>query len=94
MSFTHLGYRHKTHYMTSDDIRALKALVQQERGSLDGYDIAVGGSRRRADWDEERAYIRSLAEAGATWWSEYIPPDVGGLEVVRVCVARGPLRID
>ncbi len=87
-------YKHQVHYMTPDDVRALKAVAQRQRGSLAGYDIAVGGSRRRPDWDEERAYIRSLAEAGATWWSEYISPDVGDLETVRACIQRGPLRID
>jgi len=60
-------YKHQVHYMTPDDVRALKAVVQRRRGPLAGYDIAVGDSRRRPDWDEERAYIRSLAEAGATW---------------------------
>lgn len=87
-------YKHQSHYMTPEDIRALKTLVQQQRGFFEGYDIAVGGSQRRADWDEERAYIRSLAEAGATWWVEYLPPDVGDLEIARAHIARGPLRID
>lgn len=87
-------YKHQEHYLTPDDVCALRAIVQQQRGSLAGYEIAVGGSRRRPDWDEERAYIRSLVEAGATWWSEYLPPGVGDLEAVRTCIARGPLRID
>jgi alkanesulfonate monooxygenase SsuD/methylene tetrahydromethanopterin reductase-like flavin-dependent oxidoreductase (luciferase family) len=86
-------YKHQDHYMTADDVRELKTFIQQRRGSLDGYDIVVGGSPRRPDWEEERNYIRSLAEAGATWWIEYIPPDVGGPESVRASIARGPLRI-
>jgi alkanesulfonate monooxygenase SsuD/methylene tetrahydromethanopterin reductase-like flavin-dependent oxidoreductase (luciferase family) len=87
-------YKHKGHYMTPDDVRALKALVARRRGSSEGYDIVLGGGSRRADWDEERAYIRSLAEAGATWWVEYIPPDAGDLATVRAAIERGPLRID
>jgi alkanesulfonate monooxygenase SsuD/methylene tetrahydromethanopterin reductase-like flavin-dependent oxidoreductase (luciferase family) len=87
-------YRHETHYMMPDDVRALKAIVQRRRGSSAGYDIVVGGSPRRDDWDEERAYIRSLAEAGATWWLEYIPPNVGDLDVARAYIARGPLALD
>jgi alkanesulfonate monooxygenase SsuD/methylene tetrahydromethanopterin reductase-like flavin-dependent oxidoreductase (luciferase family) len=86
-------YRHQDHYMTANDVRDLKAFIQQRRGSVDGYDIVVGGSPRRPDREEERNYIRSLAEAGATWWIEYIPPDVGGPESVRASIARGPLRI-
>lgn len=60
-------YKHEEHYMTPDDIRDLRAFVRRHRGSPEGYDICVGGSPRRSDWEEERAYIRSLAEAGATW---------------------------
>jgi len=85
-------YKHKTHYMLPDDVGALKALVVSQRGASTLFDIAVGGSQRRADWDEERAYIQSLAEAGLTWWTEYVPPD--DLDKMRACIARGPLRID
>ncbi len=87
-------YKHRTHYLTPEDIHLLRDDVQRERGAMDGYDIAVGGSPRRADWDEERDYIRSLAEAGATWWNEYIPPNSGDLGTVRDLIRRGPLRID
>lgn len=87
-------YRHRTHFLTPDDIRTLKAFVQGQRGTSNGYDIAVGGSPRRSDWEEEREYIRSLADAGATWWTEYIPPDSGNLETVRSLIKRGPLSID
>lgn len=87
-------YRHQSHYMMPDDIRSLRDTVQRQRGTLEGYDIAVGGSPRRADWEEERDTIRSLAEAGATWWTEYIPPNSGDVETVRALIKRGPLRID
>jgi alkanesulfonate monooxygenase SsuD/methylene tetrahydromethanopterin reductase-like flavin-dependent oxidoreductase (luciferase family) len=86
-------YKSQGHFMMPDDIRTLRALVQSQRGSLAGYDIAVGGSSRRPDWEEEREYIRSLAEAGVTWWIEYIPPDSGAVETVRGLIARGPLFI-
>lgn len=89
-----LLYKHQTHFMTPDDVRALQSFVALQRGHLDGYEIVLGGSGRRADWEEERSYIRSLAEAGATWWNEYVAPDSGDLSIVRGMVARGPLRID
>jgi alkanesulfonate monooxygenase SsuD/methylene tetrahydromethanopterin reductase-like flavin-dependent oxidoreductase (luciferase family) len=85
-------YKNKTHYMLPEDVRALKAFVASQRGASTPYDISVGGSPRREDWDEERAYIRSLAEAGSTWWIEYVPPD--DLDKMRACITRGPLRID
>jgi alkanesulfonate monooxygenase SsuD/methylene tetrahydromethanopterin reductase-like flavin-dependent oxidoreductase (luciferase family) len=87
-------YKHRTHYLTPDDIRTLRSFLVQQRSTLDGYDIAVGGGMRRADWEQERDYIRSLAQAGATWWSEYIPPSSGDLETVRTLIERGPLRIE
>jgi len=86
-------YKHGSHFLTPDDIRILREYVQSQRGSLQGYDIVVGGSQRRANWDEEREYIRSLAEAGITWWTEYIPPDAGDLKVVQGFIKRGPLFI-
>ena len=84
-------YKHKTHTLMPEDIYTLRDLVQAQRGSLEGYDIAVGGSPRRPDWEEEREYIRALAVAGVTWWTEYLPPDSGDLEAVRRLIKRGPL---
>ncbi len=78
--------------MSADDVRQLAAVVEGERGSLEGFDICLGGDVRQPDWDRERAHLRSLAEAGATWWQEWVPP--GNLDTVREAVARGPLRIE
>ena len=85
-------YKNTTHYMLPEDVRALKAFVASQRGASSAYDISVGGSKRREDWDEEREYIQSLAQAGATWWVEYVPPD--DLDKMQASIARGPLRID
>ena len=87
-------YRHRTHFMSADDIRTLRAFVLEHRGTLDGYDIAVGGTPRGSDWGAERDHILSVASAGATWWTEYIPPDSADLETIRSLIKRGPLRID
>lgn len=87
-------YKHRTGSMTPVDIRALRAFVEQQRGSLEGYDIVVGIDRKNADMDKEGAYLPSLAEAGATWLAEYLSPDLVDLERVRAHIARGPLRID
>lgn len=86
-------YKHKSHFLTPEDIRMFRDYVVGQRGTLEGYAIAVGGSPRRPDCEEERAYVRSLAEAGATWWTEYIPPDAGDVETVRGFIKRGPLFI-
>jgi alkanesulfonate monooxygenase SsuD/methylene tetrahydromethanopterin reductase-like flavin-dependent oxidoreductase (luciferase family) len=78
--------------MTPDDIRELRAFVEARRSANVPFDIVVGGRERGADWDQERDYIRSLAEAGATWSGEHLPPN--NLETLRAAIERGPLRID
>ena len=74
-----------------DYIVALRRFVEAQRGTLDGYDIIVGGRKRSDDWEGERARIRAVAGAGATWWCEYIPP--AEITDMRAAIARGPLRI-
>ncbi len=57
----------------------------------DGFEIAVGGRERRDDEAAEREYVSALADAGATWWHEYLPP-AAPLEQARRHIAAGPLR--
>lgn len=85
-------YKHEDHFMVPEDVVALRKFVEDTRGTLEGYDIAVGGSRRRDDWEEERAYIKSLADAGITWWMEYVPPQEP--EAMKQAIEQGPLLID
>ncbi len=79
--------------VTPAEVRALKDFVGRRRGATP-FDIVLGGRRRRSDWEQERTHLKAVAEAGATWWIEYLPPEVGGLADVRAAIARGPLRID
>jgi len=53
--------------------------------------IVLGGRRRR-DPEQDRALIRSLATAGATWWIEYVPP--GERDEMRASIERGLLRVE
>jgi alkanesulfonate monooxygenase SsuD/methylene tetrahydromethanopterin reductase-like flavin-dependent oxidoreductase (luciferase family) len=78
--------------MTADDVRAILSLIERERGTAAGFEVCIGGFARRPDAEREREYIRSLAEAGATWWNEWVPP--GDLARTREAIIRGPLRID
>jgi hypothetical protein len=86
-------YRADNTDLSPDDVRALAAFVREERGTLDGYDIACGGRPRREDDAQERAHVTALAEAGATWWIEWVGPQVGGLDQMHAYVRRGPLRL-
>jgi hypothetical protein len=76
--------------ITGDDVRGILSLVERERGTTAGYAVCVGGLRRGPDPERERASIRSLAEAGATWWNEWIPPCAP--DETREAISRGPLR--
>jgi len=78
--------------MTPAEVQALKASIEGQRSVATPFDIALGGAERSTDWEQERATIKSLAEAGATWWMEWIAPC--GLEEVRARIKQGPLRID
>ncbi len=77
---------------TPEDIVLLRDRARRERGGDVPFDIAVGGRARSGDEEADRKLIRSLGEAGATWWSEYIPPNAGSFDEVRDRIGRGPLR--
>jgi alkanesulfonate monooxygenase SsuD/methylene tetrahydromethanopterin reductase-like flavin-dependent oxidoreductase (luciferase family) len=75
---------------TPDDVRALLAAVSAQRPhGIEGFDVVVGGRLRGADWDADRALIASLAEAGATWWNEWIEP--ADRKSMETAIAHGPL---
>ena len=78
--------------MQPEDIRALKAYVASDRLDTAPYDICVGGRARLADWEQDREHIRRVAEAGATWWEEFIEPT--SLDKTRQGILNGPLRSD
>jgi alkanesulfonate monooxygenase SsuD/methylene tetrahydromethanopterin reductase-like flavin-dependent oxidoreductase (luciferase family) len=78
---------------TPEDYRELSRLVRARPNAGDPFDI-VGGHpvwAENADPGKERAYLASLAEAGMTWWSVYIPPDTE--ETMRRRIEAGPVRI-
>lgn len=77
--------------LTPDEVRDLRAFVEARRTAATPFEITVGGRERGEDWERDRAYIAAIAEAGATWWGEHIPP--GEIDVMREAIARGPLRI-
>lgn len=71
--------------MTPADVSDIVAAVGRP-----GFDIAVGGRDRAEDLDREREHIRALAQAGATWWVEWVEP--GDRQRTIDAVRRGPLR--
>ncbi|MFN8082528.1 MAG: LLM class flavin-dependent oxidoreductase [Kineosporiaceae bacterium] len=77
-------YRVKGHDLRPEDVDTLRT-----RAGDRPYDICVGG-RERGPGD--LSWLRQVADAGATWWAEYIP--VQDLPAMRRKLTRGPLRID
>lgn len=78
--------------MTPDDVRTLKGFMESHRESSTPFDIVIGGRERSSDWEMEKAYIKDLEEAGATWWMEYVEPSE--LSSMKASIESGPLRID
>ena len=80
---------------TPHEVRALVAFIESQRSEQQRakpYEIALGGRSRSENWEQDRTLIKSLAQAGATWWMEYVP--AGELEEMRESVKRGSLRIE
>ncbi len=69
-----------------DDIAELASLAHRERGSLEGFDIVVGG--RSAD--ENAHLVEPLAAAGATWWQESLGPHHGSWDETVLRIGAGP----
>jgi len=65
-------------------VRDVLALIERERGSAAGFDVAVPRG-------QGIGHLCALAEAGATWSNDWIPPQ--DLEATRKVLRRGPLRV-
>jgi hypothetical protein len=87
-------YKQQGHWLQPDDLHALRELVIAARGTIEEYDMTVGGEARWDNENEQRSYMESIAAEGVTWWHEYIAPDVGDFEIQRRMIERGPLRIE
>jgi hypothetical protein len=76
-----------------DEVRAMLSYIGEQRGSLDGFDVVLGGltvPESAADT------VGPFVEAGATWWDErqlQRGPDLDSLDAVLRRVAAGPPRL-
>ncbi len=71
--------------LTPDDVAGLRADAPGP-----SYVVLVGGRERRDDLAAERAYVASIADAGADWWQEYVPPRLS-LAEARRRIEAGPI---
>jgi probable F420-dependent oxidoreductase len=73
-------------------VSEIRQFIDSHRCSPRPFDIVAGGPERGPDPDRTRELIRQSAQAGATWFSEWIPP--GDPATMRAVIAGGPTRID
>ncbi len=76
--------------VTPEDIRAMKAYVEQNKEDADNFEIVWEGETSGEDEDRAASVVRPFAEAGITWWieSRWSPPNEP--EDLRVRIRQGP----
>jgi alkanesulfonate monooxygenase SsuD/methylene tetrahydromethanopterin reductase-like flavin-dependent oxidoreductase (luciferase family) len=80
--------------VTPDDVRAMTALIAEQRTQTTPFDMVIEGVTPIGDRAAAAAHVRPFAEAGATWWIESMWEAPGGLDAVRARIEQGPPRVD
>ena len=81
--------------ISPDDIREMKAYIEQNRIAQTPFDIITEGDTSDKDPEAAAAIIRPFAEAGATWWLEAMwgSPHQADVDFLRKRVEQGPPHI-
>ncbi|MCI0553201.1 MAG: hypothetical protein L0287_19810 [Anaerolineae bacterium] len=82
--------------ITPEDIRAIKAWLEEHREPHIPLDIVLEGESPGTDSVKANAIVRPLAEAGATWWLEDVattPYQTNGLDGIRTRIKQGPPQL-
>lgn len=77
--------------LTPQQVTAIRQFIDARRTSSGSFDIVAGGPERGQNPGRTRELVRQSAQAGATWFSEWIPP--GDPAAMRAVIAAGPVRI-
>jgi alkanesulfonate monooxygenase SsuD/methylene tetrahydromethanopterin reductase-like flavin-dependent oxidoreductase (luciferase family) len=80
--------------VTPDDIRAMRADIARYRSDDAPFDLLVGGKSPGDDLASVHPRLRALADAGATWWCEFILAGYPDAESIRRRIVQGPPRFD
>lgn len=75
--------------MPPEMVTEILATIRSERGSLEGFDLALEGATVGA---EDTGRVRAYAEAGVTWWVEALGWWRGDLVAARERIDAGPVR--
>lgn len=79
--------------VTPDDIRDMKAFVEDRRAEKTPFDIVMEGETSGEDSAQARETLLPLAEAGVTWWLETMWSQDEPKEI-RARLEQGPPRIE
>jgi probable F420-dependent oxidoreductase len=80
--------------VTPDDVRRLRDDATARPDGGRDFVIVVGGRERATDdagLAADRDHVAALAEAGADWWQEYVPPRLP-FDEARRRIEAGPVR--
>lgn len=72
-----------------DDIRAMRAMIDEHRTAMTPFDIAVNGRVFSPDGVEQPVSVRDYEEAGVTWWMDVFWGNVPA-DRVREVIRQGP----
>jgi alkanesulfonate monooxygenase SsuD/methylene tetrahydromethanopterin reductase-like flavin-dependent oxidoreductase (luciferase family) len=78
--------------LTPDEVRGVVAAVRAERPGQAPFEVMVGGETSGRHTADDLELVGALADAGATWWSEWLNPLRGDLDEVRARIRQGPPR--
>jgi alkanesulfonate monooxygenase SsuD/methylene tetrahydromethanopterin reductase-like flavin-dependent oxidoreductase (luciferase family) len=78
--------------LTPDELAGVVAAVRAHRPGGEPFEVVAGGETGDGDAAADRDLVAGLAEAGATWWSEWLNPMRGELDDIRARVRKGPPR--
>lgn len=100
---TRMSADRKMSEMTPDDLRAMKAYIDENRPLSTPFDIVMENGTPGDDPEQAAAILRPLAGAGLTWWLESVwavrdergeIADMANTEQIRKRVRQGPPRIE
>jgi alkanesulfonate monooxygenase SsuD/methylene tetrahydromethanopterin reductase-like flavin-dependent oxidoreductase (luciferase family) len=76
--------------LTPATLRTMLAYVAEHRTESGPFDVVVADVTPGDDAQRATELVAPFAEAGATWWVEYLGPFRGPLEAMRERIAQGP----
>jgi hypothetical protein len=79
--------------ITPDDVRQIRAFVDEQRSATTPFDIVVEGITPGDDSERAVAQLEPFADAGMTWWIESMWDVPGGQKALRERIRQGPPQL-